>query len=97
MLKRASIIFMNRGPIEARFSFLNPDVCEYMLSIDKKWLQLSPTNAEVLLNLLDKKRLNNLEKLKLIEVAKKEDVYKKFLEVFPDAELIDVKLKDNEK
>ena len=64
MLKRASIIFMNRGPIEARFPFLNPDVCEYMLSIDKKWLQLSPTNAEVLLNLLDKKRLNNLEKLK---------------------------------
>ena len=46
---------------------------------------------------LSKKKNNNLEKLKLIEVAKKEDVYKKFLEVFPDAELIDVKLKDNEK
>ena len=46
---------------------------------------------------LSKKKKNNLEKLKLIEVAKKEDVYKKFLEVFPDAELIDVKLKDNEK
>ena len=46
---------------------------------------------------LPKKKKNNLEKLKLIEVAKKEDVYKKFLEVFPDAELIDVKLKDNEK
>ena len=64
MLKRASIIFMNRGPIEARFPFLNPDVCEYMLSIDRKWLQLNPTNAEILLNLLEKKKLKNLEKLK---------------------------------
>ena len=64
MLKRASIIFMNRGPIEARFPFLNPDVCEYMLSIDRKWLQLNSTNAEILLNLLEKKKLKNLEKLK---------------------------------
>jgi hypothetical protein len=64
MLKRASIIFMNRGPIEARFPFLNPDVCEYMLSIDRQWLQLNPINAEILLNLLDKKKLKNLEKLK---------------------------------
>ncbi len=63
MLKRASIIFMNRGPIEARFPFLNPEVCEYMLSIDKKWLELNPTNAEILLNLLEKKGLKTLEKL----------------------------------
>ena len=60
MLKRASIIFMNKGPIEARFPFLNPEVCEYMLSIDKKWLQLNPFNAEVLLNLIDKKKLKSL-------------------------------------
>ena len=64
MLKRASIIFMNKGPIEARFPFLNPEVCEYMLSIDKKWLELNPTNAEILLDLLEKKRLKTLEKLK---------------------------------
>ena len=62
MLKRASIIFMNRGPIEARFPFLNPIVCEYMLSIDKKWLQISPENAEILLKLLDKKKIRSLEK-----------------------------------
>jgi len=64
MLKRASIIFMNKGPIEARFPFLNPEVCEYMLSIDKKWLQLNPLNAEVLLKLIDKKKLKTLEKLR---------------------------------
>ena len=64
MLKRASIIFMNRGPIEARFPFLNPDVCEYMLSIDKKWLELNPINAEILLSLLEKKKLKTLENLK---------------------------------
>ena len=62
MLKRASIIFMNRGPIEARFPFLNPTVCEYMLSIDKKWLQISPESAEILLKLLDKKKISTLEK-----------------------------------
>ncbi len=62
MLKRASIIFMNRGPIEARFPFLNPTVCEYMLSIDKKWLQFNPENAEILLKLLNKKKIKTLEK-----------------------------------
>jgi asparagine synthase (glutamine-hydrolysing) len=62
MLKRASIIFMNRGPIEARFPFLNPAVCEYMLSIDKKWLQISPENAEILLKLLNKKKISSLNK-----------------------------------
>ncbi len=46
---------------------------------------------------MSKKNEKNLEKLKLIEVAKKEDVCKKILEAFPDAELIDVKLEDNEK
>tara|TARA_B100000029_G_C17417781_1_gene903132 strand:- start:620 stop:1102 length:483 start_codon:yes stop_codon:yes gene_type:complete len=64
MLKRASIIFMNRGPIEARFPFLNHQVCEYMLSIDKKWLQLSKQNAEILINLIDKKKLSTLDRIK---------------------------------
>ena len=64
MLKRASIIFMNRGPIEARFPFLNPKVCEFMLSIDKKWLQLNPENAKILLGLLEKKKLSTVNNLK---------------------------------
>jgi len=53
MLRRASIIFMNLGPIEARFPFLQPDVCEYMLGIDRKWLSISPENAEIMLRLID--------------------------------------------
>ena len=78
MLKRASIIFMNRGPIEARFPFLNPVVCEYMLSIDKKWLQISPENAEILLKLINKKKLNTLKNfLKiLIHLADPESIDK---------------------
>jgi len=55
MLKRASIIFMNRGPIEARFPFLNHNICELLLSIDKKWLSLNKNNAEILLELIEKK------------------------------------------
>ena len=64
MLKRASIIFMNRGPIEARFPFLNPKLCEFMLSIEKKWLQLTKINAEHLINLIDKKKLSSLDNIK---------------------------------
>ena len=52
MMRRASIIFMNRGPIEARFPFLQPDVCEYGMGIDPKWLVLSPENAEMMLTLI---------------------------------------------
>jgi asparagine synthetase B (glutamine-hydrolysing) len=55
MLRRASIIFMNRGPIEARFPFLNPRVCEYALGIDPKWLSLDAANAELMLKLIDDK------------------------------------------
>ena len=55
---------MNRGPIEARFPFLNHEVCEYMLSIDKKWLQFSKHNAEILISLIDKKKLSTLDKVK---------------------------------
>lgn len=53
MLKRASIIFMNRGPIEARFPFLNHKVCEYMLGIDPKWLSLNKTNSEIMIKLIE--------------------------------------------
>ncbi len=66
MLKRASIIFMNRGPIEARFPFLNPEVCEFMLSIDKKWLQLNEVNGKILLNLIEKSKSNNLNHIQNI-------------------------------
>lgn len=55
MLRRASIIFMNRGPIEARFPFLEPKVCEYALGIDQKWLVLNSTNAEYMLKLIEDK------------------------------------------
>ena len=60
MLKRASIIFMNKGPIEARFPFLNHKVCEFMLGIDPKWLSLSKPNAEIMLNLIENSKDNNL-------------------------------------
>ncbi len=53
MLKRASIIFMNKGPIEARFPFLNHQVCEFMLGIDPKWLSLNKNNAEIMLKLIE--------------------------------------------
>ena len=55
MLRRASIIFMNHGPIEARFPFLDVNVCETMLGIDPKWLSLTPDNAELLLTLIDER------------------------------------------
>ena len=43
-----------------------------------------------------KKKAKEIEKFKIIEDAKGEDFYKKVLELFPDAELVEVKLKDNE-
>ena len=46
---------------------------------------------------LSKKHKQKLDRSKLIKVAKEESVYKKFLESFPDAELIDVKMKDDQK
>ena len=45
---------------------------------------------------LSEKQKKNNKKAKIIEDAKKEDVYKKVLENFPDAELVEVKFKDNE-
>ncbi len=59
MLKRATIIFMNRGPIEARFPFLNHKVCEFMLGIDPKWLSLSKTNAEIMIDLIEETKIKN--------------------------------------
>tara|TARA_B100000029_G_scaffold476380_1_gene520475 strand:+ start:58 stop:1734 length:1677 start_codon:yes stop_codon:yes gene_type:complete len=43
-----------------------------------------------------KKQNKDIEKSKIIEDAKNQEFYKKILELFPDAELTDVKLKDNE-
>ena len=45
---------------------------------------------------LSKKHKKNIEKSEFIELEKKGDIYKKIIEKFPDAELIDVKQKDNE-
>tara|TARA_B100000953_G_scaffold48586_2_gene37040 strand:- start:1294 stop:2967 length:1674 start_codon:yes stop_codon:yes gene_type:complete len=45
---------------------------------------------------LSKKHKKNLEKSKFIETEKKSDIYKKIIENFSDAELIDVKLTDDE-
>ena len=45
---------------------------------------------------LSKKHRKNIEKSEFIESEKKGDIYKKIIKKFPDAELIDVKLTDNE-
>ena len=45
---------------------------------------------------LSKKQNLEIEKSKVIEEAKSQDVYKKVQELFPDAELIDVKFEENE-
>jgi hypothetical protein len=55
MMRRASIIFMNRGPIEARFPFLETQVCEFCLGIDPKWLSISPENVELLLTYIEER------------------------------------------
>ena len=90
MLKRASIIFMNRGPIEARFPFLNPKVCEFMLSIDRKWLQMNKQNADILIKLIDKKKLPTLANIKKM-LTKYLDNEKLFEEEFTDKEKSDLK------
>jgi len=48
------------------------------------------------IGLPSKKQKKNIERKKNIEEMKKGDVYKKVLDIFSDAELIDVKLKDND-
>ena len=45
---------------------------------------------------ISKKHKKNLEKSEFIKSEKKGDIYQKIVEKFPDAELIEVKLKDNE-
>ncbi|WP_203821829.1 asparagine synthase-related protein [Paractinoplanes ferrugineus] len=55
MMRRASIIFMERGPIEARFPFLRPGVCEYLLGVDPQWLSISSRNAELMLELISQR------------------------------------------
>ena len=45
---------------------------------------------------LSRKQKNIVKKTKIFEDVKKENVYKKVLDLFPDAELTDVELKDDE-
>lgn len=90
MLKRASIIFMNRGPIEARFPFLNHKVCEFMLGIDPKWLSLSKSNAEIMLNLIEKSNIQDSIKV----IYKNLNLYlnneKEFFENLSSEEIFDI-------
>lgn len=90
MLKRASIIFMNRGPIEARFPFLNHKVCEFMLGIDPKWLSLSKPNAEIMLNLIEDTNIQNSIKI----IYKNLNLYlnndKEFFENLSTEEIFDI-------
>ena len=45
---------------------------------------------------LSKKKEIEIKKSNIINDAKNENAYKKVMDLFPDAELVDVKLKDNE-
>ena len=40
--------------------------------------------------------MNILTKMKIIEDIKRGDIYKKVLQIFPDAEMIDLKLKEDD-
>tara|TARA_B100001057_G_scaffold443186_1_gene479103 strand:- start:41 stop:1711 length:1671 start_codon:yes stop_codon:yes gene_type:complete len=90
MLKRASIIFMNRGPIEARFPFLSHKVCEFMLGIDKKWLTFNKKNTDLLLELIEKSNAS-----KKLPFLKKNLVYyldnNNFSESLKPKEISDIK------
>ncbi len=90
MLKRASIIFMNRGPIEARFPFLNHKVCEFMLGIDTKWLSISKPNAEIMLNLIEEAKIQDSVKI----IYKNLNLYlnndKEFFESLSSEEIFDI-------
>jgi len=90
MLKRASIIFMNRGPIEARFPFLNHKVCEFMLGIDSKWLSLSKSNAEIMVSLIEESKIQN----SIDKIYKNLNLYlndeKSFFKDLSDEEIFDI-------
>jgi asparagine synthase (glutamine-hydrolysing) len=90
MLKRASIIFMNRGPIEARFPFLNHKVCEFMLGIDSKWLSLSKSNAEIMVGLIEESKIQN----SIDKIYKNLNLYlndeKSFFKDLSDEEIFDI-------
>ena len=90
MLKRASIIFVNRGAIEARFPFLNHEVCEFMLGIDPKWLSLNKDNAEIMLKIIeDTKIRKNFGKIyKNLKIYINND--KNFFNDLPDEEIFDI-------
>ena len=90
MLKRASIIFMNRGPIEARFPFLNHNICEFMLGIDPKWLSLNKLNAELMIKLIEDTRIQE----SLVNIYKNLNLYindeKAFFNELPPEEILEI-------
>ena len=90
MLKRASIIFMNRGPIEARFPFLNHNVCEFMLGIDPKWLSLNKLNAELMIKLIEETGIQE----SLVNIYKNLNLYindeKAFFNELSPEEILDI-------
>ena len=90
MLKRASIIFMNRGPIEARFPFLNHNICEFMLGIDPKWLSLNKLNAELMIKLIEDTRIQE----SLVNIYKNLNLYindeKTFFNELPPEEILEI-------
>ena len=90
MLKRASIIFMNRGPIEARFPFLNHNVCEFMLGIDPKWLSLNKLNAELMIKLIEETSIQE----SLVNIYKNLNLYindeKAFFNELSPEEILDI-------
>ena len=45
---------------------------------------------------LSRKHKKNIEKSNFIELEKKGDIYQKIVDKFPDAELIDIKINDDE-
>ncbi len=90
MLKRASIIFMNRGPIEARFPFLNHKVCEFMLGIDPKWLSLSKSNAEIMVNLIEESGIKDSIRMIYKNLNLYLDDEKEFFESLSSEEIFDI-------
>jgi len=90
MLKRASIIFMNRGPIEARFPFLNHKVCEFMLGIDPKWLSLSKSNAEIMINLIEETKIQDSIKVIYKNLSLYLNNEKEFFESLSSEEIFDI-------
>ena len=55
------------------------------------FISLSKKNSEI-----SKKEKDKILKKELLDNAKKKQIYKKFLEIFPDSELIDIDVNNND-